>query len=610
MARKVKKKKVSSAAKALWTLVLLVVICAGSLLTGRYFSDATLIPKFALDLEGGTQLILTPVLSDDSEEEITQEDIQEAISIIRQRIDASGVTEAEISTMGTSNIVVSIPGKADQDTLDLVRSTALMNFRPVLAYTDAASVLDEDNAFSYSDQDGDGVLSDEMTGEPEDNSSEYYITEQLEYEFWLYDCSAQEGVNNDTAENSDQPIIACDEAGEYKYILGPVDVPGTTIESASATAIYNSNGYATGEYGVDIVFDEEGTELFAEASSRLYELSTYLLSYDDTRCRFAVVLDGVVISAPIMNAEITNGEAQITGSYTVDEAKELANKLNFGSLPLNFEVQSEQSVSATLGSSHLKSGVLAGVIGLILVVLYLMYQYRGLALVAAGSLGVAALLTYLVITILSWTMGYRLSLAGVAGLIVAVGITADSFIVYFERIRDEVRDGRLLSLAVEDGWRVARRTILASDAVNLLAAVVLYWLAVGGVQGFAFTLGVTTVVDLVVVFLFTHPLMSKLIRTRFFGEGHRLSGLDPEHLGAKSAIVYAGRGRIVRRGINATKTDSDNLHSKQAGEERVIELIAPQTVPDDGLSIAERRRRKPEKADDDDTSKTSEESQK
>ena len=263
-----------------------------------------------------------------------------------------------------------------------------------------------------------------------------------------------------------------------------------------------------------------------------------------------------MITAPSMNAVITDGKAQISGNFTAKTASALANQLRFGSLPLNFEVQSEQQISATLGSEHLEKGLWAGLIGLLLVVLYMIWQYRGLAVISAGSLLVAGCLTYLVITVLSWAVGYRLSLAGIAGLIVSVGVTADSFIVYFERIRDEVRDGRPLSAAVDEGWDRAKRTILVSDAVNLVAAVVLYVLAVGGVQGFAFTLGVTTVVDLVVIFLFTHPMMELLIRTEFFGGGHKLSGLDPEHLGARSAITYAGRGRVV---VSAQGAESEQL---------------------------------------------------
>jgi len=163
------------------------------------------------------------------------------------------------------------------------------------------------------------------------------------------------------------------------------------------------------------------------------------------------------------------------------------------------------------------------------------------AVVAVASLVGAAAGTYLVIAALSATMGYRLSLAGVAGLIISIGITVDSFIIYFERVRDEVRQGRTLRTAIDEGWKHARRTILVSDAVNLVAAIVLYFLAVGGVQGFAFTLGVTTCVDLAIIILFTHPMMEWIVRFRFFGEGHRLSGLDPEHLGATSSTYGKGR---------------------------------------------------------------------
>jgi preprotein translocase subunit SecD len=201
-------------------------------------------------------------------------------------------------------------------------------------------------------------------------------------------------------------------------------------------------------------------------------------------------------------------------------------------------VQSQDTISATLGSQQLLSGLLAGLIGLVLVVGYSLLQYRTLGIVTIGSLVVSALLTYLVVDFLSWREGYRLSLAGVAGLIVSIGITADSFIVYFERIRDELREGKALVGAVEAGWRRAIRTVLASDGVNLLAAAVLYVLAIGDVRGFALTLGITTIIDVVVVSLFTHPLLQLIARRPFFAEGHRFSGLDPRALGA----VYRGRG--------------------------------------------------------------------
>jgi preprotein translocase subunit SecD len=257
--------------------------------------------------------------------------------------------------------------------------------------------------------------------------------------------------------------------------------------------------------------------------------------------QFAIVLDGKVLTAPATNAAITNGSAQITGGFTQESSKTLADQLKYGALPIGFQVQSSDTISATLGSTQLMSGLLAGAIGLLLVVVYSVFQYRTLGLVTVASLLVAAVLTYLVVTILSWREGYRLSLAGVAGLIVAIGITADSFIVYFERIRDELRDGRGLESAVEAGWKRAIRTIIASDAVNFLAAIVLFILAVGNVRGFALTLGLTTVVDLFVVSLFTHPMLQLMSKTNFFANGHKLSGLDPRALGA----AYRGRAQFA-----------------------------------------------------------------
>jgi preprotein translocase subunit SecD len=268
----------------------------------------------------------------------------------------------------------------------------------------------------------------------------------------------------------------------------------------------------------------------------------FVANPNDPKSQFAIVLDGKVISAPRAEAIITDGSSQITGTFTETSAKSLADKLKFGALPISFDIQSEQQISATLGAEQLQMGLLAGIIGLLLVVVYSLFQYRALGFVTILSLVVAGGLTYLAIAILGWTQNYRLSLAGVAGLIVAIGQTADSFIVYFERIRDELREGRGLIAAVENGWRRAKRTVLASKAVNLLAAVVLYFVAVGNVRGFAFTLGLTAIADLMVVFMFTHPTLQLLARTRFFGEGHRFSGLDPARLGA--VPLYRGAGRL------------------------------------------------------------------
>lgn len=533
-----------------------------ALVIGSQVSSASLVPKLALDLEGGTQLILTPKTTDGTE--VAEEDINQAIEIIRQRVDASGVAEAEITRQGQQNIVVALPGTPDPATLDLVRQSAQLRFRPVLfigapaaidpnaatgdteadataSPTPAAPATPEEieaAALAAADANGDGVLATEPTAEPADNSDQLWFTEQLAFDFFMLDCTDPANLTGGAGSDPAKGSIACDYEGTAKYVLGPADVEGTQVVQAGSGLKTNAAGSVTNTWIVTMEFDDAGTEAFAEATTRLAGLAS-------PQNQFAIVLDDLVVSAPSVSAVIPNGQASIEGSFDQQSAATLANQLNFGSLPLNFEVQSEQQISATLGTEQLQRGLLAGALGLVLVIIYMMFQYRALAGVTLASLSIAALLTYLAITLLSWTAGYRLSLPGVAGLIVAIGITADSFIVYFERIRDEVREGRALKDAVEFGWVRARRTILASDAVNFLAAAVLYTLSVGGVRGFAFTLGLTTVVDLIVVMAFTHPMMQVLIRTRFFGEGHRWSGLDPEHLGASQA-TYRGRGRISR----------------------------------------------------------------
>ncbi len=271
----------------------------------------------------------------------------------------------------------------------------------------------------------------------------------------------------------------------------------------------------------------------------------------------ATVLDGQVIVAPYFQSAITDGRASITGSFTLEEARQLADQLKFGALPMSFTLQTSTDISPTLGAEQLRYGLIAGLIGLLLVVVYSVMQYRLLGLVTVASLAIAAGLTYLVVTILGWSHNYRLDMAGVTGLIVAIGFTADSFIVYFERIRDELREGRSLQSAVETGWNRAKRTILAADGVNFLAAVVLYTLATSNVRGFAFTLGLTTILDLLIVFLFTHPVVALLARRPFFRDGHPWSGLDPRRLGAKTTR-YVGRGRFVTDRPAVRETEGSN----------------------------------------------------
>jgi preprotein translocase subunit SecD len=519
-----------------WLGVILAVLTA-ALAGGVISGQANWAPKLALDLEGGTQMILAPKVEGGSG--ITEEQLNQAVAIIRQRVDGSGVAEAEISTQSGRNVVVSLPGTPSKETRALIQASADMNFRPVLQAGPGAAVPAESRT-------PDDKLP-QPTAAPANSSDDNWITPEVYKKYEALDC---DNPSQDKQERSDpaKPLVTCEPASAnspaIKYILGPVEVKGSNIKSSSFQLQRGAQGAVTNEWAVNIQFDDQGTAKFKEVTERLYQF--YVSGGGQTgsnpKAQFAIVLDDQVISAPRSLAVITDGRPQITGGFTEQSAKALSDQLRFGALPISFEIQSEQQISATLGGEQLRMGMLAGLIGLLLVVIYSLFQYRALGFVTVASLLVAGALTYLAIAILGWTENYRLSLAGVAGLIVAIGQTADSFIVYFERIRDELREGRGLVSAVDNGWKRAKRTILASKTVNLLAAVVLYFVAVGNVRGFAFTLGLTAIADLIVVFLFTHPTLQLLARTRFFAEGHKFSGLDPKQLGA--VPLYRGAGRV------------------------------------------------------------------
>ena len=357
------------------------------------------------------------------------------------------------------------------------------------------------------------------------------------------------GKNPNNYDNTGTQVVTCYQG--LKYALGKAMVTGATLKLGGSSAVLQSNG----DWYVDMNFNGEGTKAFATFTSDLF--SKYAGSSTEPLNYFAVVLDGAPASVAYISSAITTGSGQIEGNFTEAQADQLVNVLNYGALPLAFSEQSQQTVSAELGSTQLQAGLLAGAVGLFLVVVYAFLYYRGLGAVAISSLAISALLTFLSVVLLSLYEKFALSLAGVAGLIVAIGITADSFVVFFERLRDEVREGKSLRTAVERGWQRARRTILVSDSVSFIAAAVLYKFAVTDVQNFAFTLGLTTLVDVIVVFLFTKPMITLLARTKFYGGGHRLSGLDPARLGARSP--WRGTRRPVRRpqtreapGANAT----------------------------------------------------------
>lgn len=537
-----------SARKRLTWLGVLTLILAGIIGLGAVTGGgATFTPKLALDLQGGTQIILAPLLEDGAS--VSEEQLAQAVEIIRQRVDATGVSEASIKTQGNSNIIVEIPGTPDENTLKLIRSSAKLEFRPVILASQSATAATGVNPEAPAPL--------EPSAAPTDASDSSWVSPAIQTAFNALDCSTafrQPGQVDD----STQPLVTCDVNGFEKYVLGPVEIQGANIADANAGTVTTSTGAATNTWAVNLDFDDLGSKQFADVTGRLFPQA-------EPKNRFAVTLDGYVITAPTTNAVITAGSAQITGNFDKNSSKSLADSLKYGSLPIGFEVQSQENISATLGSEQLASGLLAGAIGLLLVIIYSVFQYRGLAAVTVGSLAVAAILVYLIITLLSWRQGYRLSLAGVAGLIVAIGITADSFIVYFERVRDELRDGRSVSAAVEQGWKRAFRTIIVSGSVSLLAAVVLYLLTVGNVRGFAFTLGLTTLVDLGVAIIFTHPILQLLAKMNFFSSGHPWSGFDSKALGAST---YIGRGQFrTSAAIPASKVA---MASKEAAKRQTI----------------------------------------
>jgi preprotein translocase subunit SecD len=511
--------------RALIGLLAIIGVLFGINALGVYvFQQSTWAPELALDLQGGTQIILAAQTEDGAAP--TSEQLEQAVTIMRQRVDASGVGEADVATEGGRNIVVQIPGTADEETRERIQASAQLQLRPVIFSGSPATEFVGEDGVTTPYPTPDPALPSTPATQPSNASDPAWITDALQAQFLAYNCA---DPNNDPANApADQPLITCEADGSAKYILGPVEIDGTAIDDATFGLDTTNN-----QWSVQLTLDADGTKVFGEVSQRLFGATAPLN-------QFAFVLDGKVISAPSMNGLILDGRPSITGNFTQESSKSLADQLKYGALPLSFTVVSSDTISATLGSQQLQIGLIAGLIGLALVALYSLISYRALGFVIIASLIVMGVLTYVMLCILSWRMGFRLSLAGVAGLIVTIGFTADSFIVYFERIRDELRDGKSITGAVEDGWARAKRTIYISKSINILAAVVLYILADATVKGFAFTLGLTTLIDILIFVIFTHPVMQLLARTRFFGQGHPLSGLDPMALGA----VYRNRSEF------------------------------------------------------------------
>jgi preprotein translocase subunit SecD len=552
-------------------------------------------PALGLDLEGGTQIQLT------AKGNVTKDNLNEAANIIDERVNGSGVVEAEVTTQGSNMIVVQIPGNTNNNLVKTVTRQAQLRFRLVaqVPQTSTSQTPQPTSSPSPTQEPGAGVTlppssspttsSDEPTKKASKNASgnnrtpallgqdknkknkksttqdqaaaspsaspsatpsgdvplstsEVNYTEANKKAFsdpltWMtnpdpqsvavynaYSCPSKEAVVDDPT----IPLVTCDQKPDpqthqyQKYLLSPALIEGTEIKSAEAQAPGSQQGQV--QWTVGIQLKSHGADVQRNLSTQMAGDQSKLV---------AIVLDGKVVTATYFKDTIPDGRSQIEGSFTEDEAKSLATSLKYGALPISFD-QSKQTIQVigpSLAGDQLSAGITAGVAGLLLVMLYCLFYYRGLGLVVIASLFVAAATTYALVLLLAKSAGFTLTLPGIAGLIVAVGITADSFIVYFERIRDEMRSGKSMRVAVEAGWIRARATCVAADAVSILAAIVLYIFAAGVVKGFAFALGLSTLIDIAVFFWFTHPMVSWLARFSFFNKGHKLSGLDAENLG-------------------------------------------------------------------------------
>lgn len=565
-------------AKYLASFVLIVVaLYALVFLTGNGSAK----PKLGIDLQGGTIVTLTARQEDGAQP--SEEALNRARDLIEVRVNGLGVSGAEVVRDG-NNLTITVPG-ADSEGAKGLGQTARLAFRkvigqPVPAGTPAtapetsSSTPPSGNASTPpstppSQSAGTPSSSNAPQGRPapnlaaqpsstppsgstapSSNASTPPTTpsapsnvdpkvakeiqeakalrqstdpQLLQQAALMLDCTQPDPLRGN--DDLDKPLVTCDEKGEFKYTLAPVNPPkedtqtkpddytnysrltGEDINNAAA----NNNPNGTG-YVVNLDFKSEGGSKWAKFTSANVQQAV------------AVVLDGEVMSAPTIQSAIEGGSTEISGKFTLKEAQNLANTLKYGALPLSFDSSEAQTISPTLGLQSLKAGLIAGGIGLALVFVYCMFYYRLLGILTILSLALSGVIIYAVLVLLGRLIGFTLDLAGIAGFIVAIGITADSFIVFFERLKDEVREGRTFRSAVPRAWVRSRRTILSADAVSFIAAAVLYVIAVGQVKGFAFTLGMSTVLDLVVVFLVTHPLVAMASKSKFLSNP-KLSGL-------------------------------------------------------------------------------------
>ncbi|MFD5163715.1 protein translocase subunit SecD [Streptomyces hawaiiensis] len=555
---------------------LALILIAIAALTGGMFASGHTKPRLGIDLAGGTSITLRAVPEAGNEAAINKTNMDTAVSIMERRVNGLGVSESEVQTQGRENIIVNIPKGTNSDQArKQVGTTAKLYFRPVLATeiaggkgaaspspsptgspsdqpsgkaTDKPEATDKGSASPSASPTTQGrAVTDALKADATPSASASDKGDKaspslsgsggtaeadanaLQAKYAKLDCTDEKtrSTVGDGVKASD-PTLACgkNSQGQWqKYILGPAEVDGTDVDKAQAVL----NTQTGAGWTVTMDFTDGGAKKFANITGKLAQNQS-------PQNQFAIVLDGEVVSDPYVRQALTGGNAEISGNFNQQSAQDLSNMLSYGALPLTFKVDSMTTVTAALGGDQLKAGLIAGAIGLALVVIYLLAYYRGLSFIAILSLLVSAALTYTLMALLGPAIGFALNLPAVCGAIVAIGITADSFIVYFERVRDEIREGRTLRPAVERAWPRARRTILVSDFVSFLAAAVLFIVTVGKVQGFAFTLGLTTLLDVVVVFLFTKPLLTLMARRPFFANGHKWSGLDPKSLGAQPPL--------------------------------------------------------------------------
>ena len=571
---------------ALIVILLIGIVGANAFSPGKWHQDFRI--GLGLDLSSGTQVTLRAVT--EKGKTPPDADMKQAVAIIQSRVNSSGTSGVSVQQQGASDIAVTVPGAGSQQVVNEVSTTAELRIRPVLlegSSTAAPSTTPSPNASgtksatpkaspsptvstkayisraaaSPSPQakaGGSASAKASATPSPSATSSSTSsaastagdpsaVNAETMKLFEKMDCSdlstwkQKLGYTEPQWDDPNSQIVSCGANGA-KYVLGPAVILGTDVTS-EAVGIESTNA----QYVVNLSLNGKATKAFGtltETQASKYLPGASSNADDQVLDSTAIVLDGNVVSAEQTQEAIPGGQVQISNIGGQAQATQLVNELKYGALPLSFKPVDATTVTAQLGRNQLEAGLIAGAIGLLLVVIYSFLYYRGLGIVSVSSLAIAALIGYLGIVLLSKYESFTLSLAGIAGLIVAIGITADSFVVFFERLRDEVREGRSLRGAVESGWKRARRTILVSDTVSFLAALLLYIFAIGDVRGFAFTLGLTTIIDVVVVFLFTKPMVTLLARTRFFGQGHKWSGLDPARLGARAPW----RSGVPRRG--------------------------------------------------------------